>query len=495
MIRKKYLYPATGLGLILLLISSFDIPAPESGDPRHAGQNNVEVIIPSFLGGEQRNYYGNEAPDKLNVVWRRYLGKGETIISRSLGSRIWAGAGFTGQPLLVNENGKLYIIQGAYDHHLKKMDAQSGKIVWQYKFDDVVKGTGTIWVNDDAEEQKNKIVILQGSRLGIGNYLDSKYIPSFRAISYYTGEELWRLNVKWTDSYSRDVDGSALVVNDTGYIGLENSLFTVFDPDYRNATFRQNMIQPQIFKELKLYKPEDVEAHNHNVVTECSPTLMDRMIYIPSGSGRVWGYDMDKQELTWEFYIGSDIDGSAPLTNDKCILVSVEKQYIEGQGGVFKLNPKVQPQEAALWYFPTQNNEYSSWEGGIVGSPCVNDRYPQSKWGKLAAFVGIDGYLYVVRHDKFEEGAMVLGPDNDTYYKTPELIFKRYVGPSISTPIFVKNKLVVGTYNGLHLFSYDEELNFILNDKIEAPFEATPVAHNGKIYIASRNGYFYCLGD
>jgi hypothetical protein len=84
--------------------------------------------------------------------------------------------------------------------------------VWQYKFDDVVKGTGTIWENPNDTNPETRFIILQGSRLGVGNYLDTKHIPSFRAISYMTGQNR-RLDKKWTDSYSRDVDGSPLIIN------------------------------------------------------------------------------------------------------------------------------------------------------------------------------------------------------------------------------------------------------------------------------------------
>jgi hypothetical protein len=69
------------------------------------------VLIFAFLGNEQRNYFGNKAPSRLNVIWKLYLGEGETIISRKAGIK-----------------------------------AASGEIVWEYKFDDVVKGTETILV-------------------------------------------------------------------------------------------------------------------------------------------------------------------------------------------------------------------------------------------------------------------------------------------------------------------------------------------------------------
>ena len=220
-------------------------------DTIESGDTLTYPIIKTFLGNWQRNFYGKNAPDTLALVWKHFLGKGETVISRKAGSREWAGAGWTGQPLLIKERGKLYLIQGAYDHHLKKIEAESGKLIWQYKFDDVVKGTGTIWINNYPDNPENGMVILQGSRLGTQHFLDAKHIPSYRAISYYSGEELWRMDQKWTHSYSRDVDGSALILNDTAYLGLENSYFTVFDPDHRNGRMLNGMFQPNIIQETK----------------------------------------------------------------------------------------------------------------------------------------------------------------------------------------------------------------------------------------------------
>ena len=455
---------------------------------------NTFPVIHTFLGNWERNYYGQDAPDTLGLIWKHFLGKGETVISRKSGSREWAGAGWTGQPLLVNENGKLFLIQGAYDHHLKKIDAETGKLIWQYKFDDVIKGTGTIWVNKNADKPENGIVILQGSRLGVGNYLDSKHVPSYRAISYFTGKELWRMDQKWTHSYSRDVDGSALILNDTAYLGLENSYFTVFDPDHRNAVTRDGMIQPRIFQEIKLYTLDDAYSHKYNVVTESSPSLLNDRIYVASGAGHVWGYNLKTKELDWDFFIGSDMDGSAIVTLDSCILVSVEKQYIKGKGGAFKLNPAKEPKDAVVWYYPVNDNKFVTWDGGIIGSIAINDRYINSGQTHLAAFVGIDEYLYVVNHQSIDTTNMVLGPDSTSLYYPPKLVFKYKLGPSISTPVFVDDKLIVAGYWGIHLFKYDSENNFVLIDKRGGTFESTPIVWGGKIYIASRDGYLYCFG-
>jgi outer membrane protein assembly factor BamB len=457
--------------------------------------NDFNIIIGTFLGNNMRNYYGEDAPSEMNVIWKLYLGKGKTTISRKLGEREWEGAGWTGQPLLVKEDDELYLVQGAYDHNLKKINANTGEIIWQYKFDDVVKGTGSIWHNLKSSDRKNSLVILQGSRLGLGNYIDVKHIPSYRAISYFTGKELWRLDVKWTDSYSRDADASALVINDTAYVGLENALFTVFNPDYKKAVIIDNMLQPEIFQEIKLYNGDDVIAHKNNVVTEASPCLLNDKIYIASGSGHVFGYDLKKKEIVWDFYIGSDIDGTPVVTSDNCLLITIEKQYINGKGGAFKLDPSKNPENAVVWFFPTDDNEYLGWEGGIIGSAGVNDYYNHGRYPYLAAFAALDGYLYIVNHMFTEDEKKVAGPNEINFYSTPELVFKKYIGPSICTPVIVENKIVAASYSGIGLFSYDEELNFNHVDSMPCPFESTPIVYNRKIFIASRNGYFYCLGN
>jgi outer membrane protein assembly factor BamB len=455
----------------------------------------IKIRIGTFLGNEKRNYYGNEAPDELNIIWKHYLGKGITVISRKIGEKIWAGAGWTGQPLIVEEDGRLFLIQGAYDHNLKKISADSGNLVWQYKFDDVVKGTGTIWENPYDKNPATRYIILQGSRLGVGNYLDTRQIPSFRAINYMTGKEEWRLDVKWTDSYSRDADGSPLIINDTVYTGLENSLFTVLDPDPAKVVLKDGMLQPCIIQERLLYKQEDVFAHKYNVVTESSPARLGNHIYITSGSGHVWGYNLKSRELDWDFKTGSDLDGSAVVTSDSCLLITVEKQYIPGHGGAFKLDPSKDPDSCVIWYYPVADSIFSSWAGGIIGSTGISDSYPVDSVLPYAAFIGIDGYLCVVSHQETEKGIRALGPDSLSLYPCPKLIYKKYIGPSISTPVFVGDKLIAASYYGLWLFQFDKKNTFALIDRFSGTFEATPVAWNGKIYLASREGYLYCFGS
>ncbi|MBN2521130.1 MAG: hypothetical protein JXB17_11530, partial [Bacteroidales bacterium] len=216
--------------------------------------------------------------------------------------------------------------------------------------------------------------------------------------------------------------------------------------------------------------------------------------FISSGSGHVFAYDLKTKKIDWDFYIGSDMDGSPVITADSCIIVTIEKQYIQGNGGVMKLNPFKKEEAQVEWFFPTDNVEYSGWEGGVIGSAGITDYYDSGR-ANLTAFIAIDGYLYVVNHKVIDKESSVKGPNLIKQYCKPYLIFKKYIGPSISTPIFVNNVLIAASYNGIYLFKFDNENNFKLMDKFEASFEATPIAWNKKIYIASRNGFLYCFGN
>lgn len=459
--------------------------------------DSIDVVISTFLGNETRNYYGDSLPSKLDTIWKFYLGEG---LSPAYGyDKIWKGAGWTGQPLLVNEKGHFYLIQGAFDYGIHKIDMLTGEEVWSYKFDDILKGTGTIWVNKNADDLKNRYVILQGSRKGWDKDHESAECWSFRAVSYITGEELWRYNSLPTDSYSRDVDASALVVADTGYIGLENAMFTIFDPDYRNGDTVKGYIVPKIFKQLKYYNAADIEAHGDDLVAEASPTLLGNRIYTPSGTGWIYGYNIDKGQNDWEMYIGADLNGSMPVSSDNCLLVPIEKQYIDGKGGLMKVDPSKSPEDAVEWFMPSDTVTWLHWEGGIVGSTTINDATKSENDPYIAIFVDCKGDLYIVDYMNIEPDTMVWGPNLKKQYHTPKLLAKIRTHATISTPIIVKDKILAATDSGLFLFQFsyiDDNFKIELLDKIpNMSFDATPIAWNGRIYLADFNGYLWCFGE
>lgn len=456
-----------------------------------------DILVKTFLGNEKRNYYGNIPPKKLDLIWKCYIGGGKSNMPTKYGGENFHyGAGWTGQPLLFKEKEKFYIIQGSYDHNLRKIDTETGEVIWKYKFDDAIKGTGTIWYNNNSRNEDESIIILQGSRQGVNLSIHSKYIYSFRGISAIIGKELYRINVEKTPSYSRDVDGSALIINDTAYIGLENGFFLVFNPNPLNAKKVENHFEPEIINKLKLYSNEDVEKRGGQIIIESSPSLIGRDIFIAAGSGYIFKYNIDEKKIILQYFIGSDLDGSCVVTSDSCILVSVEKQFIQGKGGMLKIDPRKKSSDCVIWYFPTLDRTLSSWSGGIIGSASVNDNYINNTNIKnLAAFVAIDGNLYVVDYKTIDSTEKVKGFNGKSLFYKPKLVFKYNVGSSISTPIFFKDKLIVSSYSGIYLFNYNDKLEFSLIEKRNLTFEATPIVWNEKAYVAAKDGYLYCFGE
>lgn len=451
-----------------------------------------QIVNGTFLGNESRNWYGNYCSDSLNLKWKYFLGSGKTIVTAEAGVEVWAGAGWTGQPLITIENGETFIYQGAFDHHLKKLSLDSGKLVWQYEFDDILKGTGTILYNENAVDSANRLMIFQGSRKGFQYSVSDTGVSSFRAVSCLTGEEQWRMPMEHTACYSSDVDASPVFINGTGYIGLENGYFVSFHPE-EATRWTDTSSRPTIYTSDLLYSESDHAEHGGNLVTEASPTRIGNHLYIASGCGHVFGYNLDTKKIDWDLKVSADIDGTPVVTSDNCLLIAIEKQYIPGHGGILKINPARDEADCVDWYYPTNDHNFSSWIGGVIGSVTVNDNYRKDNDPYLAAFTGIDGILTVVDY-AHTTGEKVKGPDGETEYETPRVHFTKDIGPAISTPMFTGGHLVAANYTGIFIFAQDSDWNYTQTAFQPGMFEASPISHNGNVIIASRDGYLYCFG-
>lgn len=474
----------------------------------------VEIPMPSFLGGAGRRFYGRGVPQGLRELHRIFLGSGTSRVGSQITT--WSGAGWTGQPTIVRDRGKLYLIQGAFDYNLRKIDLSTHQEVWRYRFDDILKGTATIYVDPTAAPD-NRVVVLQGSRQGINRSLSSPVVPSLRAVSFRTGRELWRFDVRQTRSYSRDNDSSPI---DLGggllFNAGENAIGTFLNGSVAAATVRNGIKQPEIRAEVQLYHPSDAVRQGGNLVAEASPARWRDRVYVAAGAGRVYGIDILTKKIVWEFFIGSDLDGSIAVSQDDYLYCAVEKQYIPGSGGVYKLDPRKPPAEAVVWYLPVGNRPYSTWLGGVIGSVAINDEYRDPAEPALFATNAIDGHLYLGGQTT-TTGKVNRGPRNAGVYHTPQLVAKIPVGPSISTPIFTDGRrLVSATYNGVHLFQLDWQetqpgdragiknaagdrfyrvtVKPLAHFKPGTSFEATPTVWDGRVYVASTNGSLYVLG-
>ena len=471
----------------------------------------TELLVPTFLGNPERRFYGRGVPEGLNIIHKFPLGTGVTYVGST--RKVWSGAGWTGQPTITRDRGRIYLVIGSYDYHLRKIDFETNEEIWKYKFDDVIKGSSSVYIDETAEED-DKIVILQGSRTGRPQ---NGIAPSFRAISFRTGRELWKLDIRKTASYSRDNDSSALDLgNGILFNAGENGIGYFIDSSTKTAQKKSGFLQPKILSEVQLYAPPDSKRQGGNLVSESSPSRRDNRIFLASGSGHIYGIDLDERKIIWDFFTGSDLDGSAVISKQNKLFCAIEKQYIPGKGGVIKLDPEKPPQDSVEWFLPTGNASVSGWKGGIIGSVALNDEYNPDGFPALFATNAIDGYLYIGSQDKLT-GEKVKGPLLKRSYDAPVVVFKQKIGASISTPIFTDGyKLVTAGYNGVYLFNlYWEEATSQNPDALQnargeyyrlrvqragrfkpgISFESTPVVWDNKIIICGRDGWLYTLGS
>jgi len=388
--------------------------------------------------------------------------------------------------------------------------------VWEYAFDDIIKSSPTVIEDPQPADAADRYLVLAGSRRGFpSEYTDPSLAP-YRAVSFGTGKEVWRLPVPLTASYSRDVDGSGFFLNNRVFSGVESGWFYELDPFA--TTSSGSYRQPQIIAQrLLLGDPGDAAAHSGNLVLEASPSLLGDTVYISSGSGHVYGMRKSDLKVVWDYRTGSDLDGTPVPTTSGKLLVAVEKQYISGHGGVLMLDPEKTDAAAVDWFFPTGDRTLEDWQGGVIGSVAVNDTYdPWGRRPRLAAFIAIDGNLYVVAQDARAEGT-VPGPNLDGPYHTPSLIAKFYVGGGISTPIMVDDTIVAAAYDAtVHLYGvkwhtarkgdpgalkspdggwFTVKVKETDSFSGGGAFESTPVMWKGRVFIGSRDGSLYCLGD
>jgi outer membrane protein assembly factor BamB len=509
--------PAPPAGAVLITQAPRGV-AVDPPPPIEAGGDGVKVS--TYLGDETRRVYGlGPAPTKLRLIWKTFIGGGLTApvrkVTKKHPNEPWSGSGWTGQPVIVRDQGKLYLLWGAFDRKLHRIVLKSGKIVWEYDYDDIVKSTPTVIEDPSPEDPADTYIVMAGSRRGWpSDFADADLAP-YRAVSFGTGRELWRLPVPLTGSYSRDVDGSGFSYKGRMYSGVESGWFYKLDP-FETSDWNGYQKPEIIADRLLLGDPGDASSHGGNLVLEASPCLLDDVVYVCSGAGHVYGMRRSDLKVVWDFKTGSDLDGTPVPTSAGKLLVAVEKQYISGHGGILMLDPSRRPSDSVVWFFPTGDRELGDWEGGVIGSVAVNDAYdPWGRRPRLAAFMAIDGNLYVVSQNRTSGSAP--GPNGDGPYPIPRLIARFPVGGSISTPIMVDDTIVAAGYdNAVHLYkikytpaeesdagalkspngtwytvSVKEKDRFVAG----GAFESTPVMWKGRIFIGCRDGSLYCLGD
>lgn len=467
----------------------------EPGDVRIPGsfygslQTTFEGLT-TFRGNGSRTYYGEgPVPSSPQILWKFGPMSGT---STNLGkTSTWTGTGWTGQPCIFERDGKTWVVFGAYDYKIHFLDAATGeRLLPDFQGNDLFKGS--VVVDPDGYP-----LIYMGCR-------DNKW--RIIAIDRPEPTELFNLDADalpngiWND----DWDSSALIRNDYAFEGCENGHFYILKLNRGYGTDGKVTVSPEIVLDFVGWTDTLLaNIGSKDVGIENSPCVVGDRVYFSNSGGLLTCLDVSAtlQELApveapakgaaaypvlFQYWTGSDTDATIVADEQGYIYVcqhsdnarqsSLATQRARAVGQIIKLDPR----------------KTGEGENPIVWSQAVTKTYGNEA-GVWATPTLYKDMVYVSTHN----GALLgLDRQNGQIVWRKDLSYHDWASCSV-----VDQTLVVGDTYGI-LYAWD-----VSNTRVDAPvvwsfqlpskgaLESSPAVWKDRIYVGSRDGYFYCLGD
>ncbi len=457
-------------------------------DPTSSGRpwgTEVDGLL-TFRGNPTRSYHGRGPVPKNPVVLWRYPRTGAMCGRSSAAHRttLWCGTGWTGQPAVWEQDGRTWIAVGAYDKHLHFIDAATGGALRPpFPMGDIVKGSVT-------RDPDGFPLLYSGSRADfhiVG--LDRPAVA-----------DLWSMDArnvsptKWND----DWDGSPLVIDDHLFEGGENGQWYVVKLNRGRGADGRATVAPEIvfhapgWDDQLLRDLAGSGARASDVSIESSLAISGNTVYFANSGGLVQGWDITKLKTdpssvrrVFRFWTGDDTDASVVVDEEGYLYVASERERTSSfarddeVGQLMKLDPR-RPADPLVWKVndppsgaPLEACDERSCHG-IWATPALGDGvvYAATNQGRLLA---------VDRHD----GKLL-------WEKTlPE--------PTWSSPVVVDDVLIQGDcHGGLHAYDVSDPRRDppeLWTVRLDGCIESTPAVFEGRIYIGTRGGAVYAIGD
>ncbi|MGH9290891.1 MAG: PQQ-binding-like beta-propeller repeat protein [Acidimicrobiales bacterium] len=439
--------------------------APEQAAP----PSGFEVPgLRTFRGGPSRSYYGEgPVPQRPEVLWSYPGESGGMCAESSVGSdtKVWCGTGWTGQPSVFERDGRTWVVFGAYDRNIHFVDYETGQdILPPFPTGDIIKGSVSI----DGEGLP---LVYSGSR-------DNKL--HVIGIDRPQPTELWTLDAQevsptmWND----DWDGSPLVLGDYLYVGGENSQFHIVKLNRTTDADGLVQVAPELVFNTPGWDDELLNALNtrtQDVSIENSVAYHEGVIYFANSGGLVQGWDVSgiadgaQPTRVLRYWTGDDVDASIVVDEQGFLYVGVENERGNSRaaevGQLLKLDPH-KPDNPLVW--------------------SVKD--PRGFWTTPALHKDI----VIAASD----GGTVYGVDRETgavrwQFELPP--------PTWQSAVIVDDVLIQGDCSGV-LHGYDVADTSVAPRELwtvtlEGCIESTPAVWKGRIFVGTRAGRFYAMGD
>jgi len=467
-------------------VAHADIPPAQgvagSGPPPWAsfgaGPINTKTVgLTTFRGNATRTFYGKgPLPTHPHVLWKYPQDGAMCSESENLGqTKVWCGTGWTGQPNVIQyPNGRIEIRFGAYDGHYHFLDGTTGRPLRPDLLTaDLTKGSAT----SDPD----------GYPLYYGGSRDN----NLRIIALDRSEPtvLWELNASsapwplWND----DWDGAPLVVGDYLLEGGENSWFYVVKLNRHYDQQGLVEVDPRIVMLVPGYDGQLLhDLGDIDVSIENSVAFSKGVAYFGNSGGLIQGWDIGDVlrggttfQRVFRFWAGDETDASIAIDGQGDLYVARHRSEniptrpqgrAQRIGSLMKLDPS-KPDDPLVW--DTQIGDFQP-DGGILGSPAL-----------------FDGVVFVTD----TAGGIVAVDQNDGHI----LWRKDLPGPTWNSPVAIDGQLLVGDCSGvLHDFDISnprQSPRELWTVHLSGCLESTPAVWKGMIWVGTRGGQLYGIGD
>ena len=432
--------------------------------------------LTTFRGNANRTYYGSgPVPTNPTVLWR-YPESG-SLCSRSTdedGESTWCGVGWTGQPnVLVGRKGKIEVRFGALDGQYHFVNGRTGKQKRKpLRTGDLAKGSAT-------SDPDGYPLYYAGSRDNL-----------LRVIALDRGKPtvLWKLDSrrsvpKWV--WNDDWDGAPLVIGDYLLAGSENSWFYVIKLNRSYGVRGKVQVAPRVVVRAKGWDDRLLRAIGDDRVSiETSVSFREGVAYFANSGGLVQGWDVSgvldggsHAKRVFRFWTGDDTDASVVVDEKGFLYVASQVERFTKRSGqlgqLMKLDPS-KKRKPLVWSIPL--DKPGLWgKAGAWSTPALH--------GKM---------VYVATH-----GGELIGVSRGTGKIRWRI---ELPGPVWGSPAVVDDVLVIGDCRGaVHAFDVSKqgktptELWQLKLDN--ACIDATPAIFGGTIWIGTRGGALYAIGD
>jgi outer membrane protein assembly factor BamB len=456
------------------------VPAESVGEPWG------EVVgLTMFRGNPTRTFFGSgpvprTAPGEL---WRFPEADNQQMCGQSpVGQdpKVWCGSGWTGQPVVWERpDGITEVIFGAYDKAIHFLDADTGERTRpDFDMGDIIKGSVTL-------DPDGYPLLYTGSR-----------DPRFRIIALDEEEprEVWSLHARSVEGiWNDDWDSNPVIIDDMLYEGGENSWWFAVKLNRAYDDDGKVTVNPEVVYQMPAWTDELTEIFGRQHSVENSTAVFGQRAYFATSAGRIVGVDVSNvetggAEVFFDFWNGDDTDATITIDAEGYLYVvshadtakrnNTAARRVREVGDLAKLDPD-NPDDPVVWSvsLPAARSQ----DAGAWATPALH----------------VDAGLLFVATDAGDLVAV------DT--ATGEKVWEDFIGGNAwSSPVIVDDTLVVGidcltSSSGFRSYDLtDPRSPTKMWDVVVgtgACIESTPAVWDGRIYVGSRDGFFYALGD